>query len=87
MTRNKRPISFKTSAQKDLKKIDHQHRKKIALDIIAKLSSNPYAGKKLQGRYSGLYRLRVGNYRIRYSILKNEIAVIRVGHRQGAYNN
>ena len=83
----KLPISIKSSAHKDFKKIDPQYRKKLALEIIKKLAENPYAGKKLQGHYSGLYRLRVGNYRVRYAILKDEIAVIRVGHRQGAYNN
>ena len=87
MTKNKLPIFFYTSAEKDLKKIDRQYRKKIALEIINTLSSNPYAGKKLQGQYFGLYRLRVGNYRVRYSIFKNGIAILRIGHRQGIYNN
>ncbi len=86
MTKNKLPIFFKSTAEKDLKKIDRQFRKKIALEIINKLSSDLYAGKKLQGQYSGMYRLRVGKYRVRYSIFKNGVAILRIGHRQGIYN-
>jgi mRNA-degrading endonuclease RelE of RelBE toxin-antitoxin system len=51
------------------------------------LASDPYVGKKLDGKYSGLYSLRVWPYRIIYSVIKNElmVSVIGIEHRQGVY--
>lgn len=42
--------------------------------------------KALRGEFKGLYRLRVGNYRIIFDIEKNKITVISILHRKDAYN-
>jgi len=55
---------------KDLKKIDHNWRAKILIAIKTKLVENPYLGKKLVGDLSPYYRLRVGDYRVLYEIIK-----------------
>jgi mRNA interferase RelE/StbE len=52
------------------------------------LSNNPELGKPLVGRLSGLWSLRVGNYRAIYSIKNNEllVLVLRLGHRKNVYD-
>ncbi|MDM8564967.1 type II toxin-antitoxin system mRNA interferase toxin, RelE/StbE family [Candidatus Halobeggiatoa sp. HSG11] len=74
---------------KDLKKIDKKWQVKI-LDVIkTKLVKNPYAGKKLVGNLSEYYRYRVGNYRIIYEIIEEDIVVVilKIKHRKNIYRN
>ncbi|MGT2528750.1 type II toxin-antitoxin system RelE family toxin [Streptomyces nojiriensis] len=82
---------FTTAAQRQLRAID----KPAAMRILAALTAlgdDPYRedadAKKLTGP-SGLYRLRVGNYRIAYQILDGElvILVVQVGDRRDVYRN
>ena len=73
------------SAQKSLAKISEPFQSKI-IDRIYNLADNPYHNaKKLVGRDA--YRIRVGNYRIIYEIINNEliVLVINIGHRKDAY--
>ncbi len=53
---------------------------------ILKLPMNPFPPncKKLAGSRNG-YRLRVGDYRVLYSIEKNLITVYHVSHRKDVY--
>lgn len=74
------------TASKQLLKIPYSIREKIETEV-EKLSDNPYSQKtrKLSGR-SG-YRLRVGDYRLIYSINKKQkrIIILSVQHRKDAY--
>lgn len=79
-------VKVKASAAKALKKIAIKDRERLIVAIDA-LSTNPAAGGVLKGEFSGLRRLRVGDYRIVYEINGGELTVlvIRIGHRQGIY--
>lgn len=72
---------------KDLKQIDRVWQTKIIEAMKTKLVENPYLGKRLVGDLSAYYRLRVGDYRIIYEIIDEEVAVIviRVRHRKEVY--
>lgn len=77
--------------QKEVSKIDSKLYKKIKLLVYPQLKNNPFFGtniKKLKGNLDNYYRYRLGNYRIFYKIIKQEIKVILVDiqHRQNAYN-
>jgi mRNA interferase RelE/StbE len=41
----------------------------------------------LKGEFSGLRRIRIGNYRVAYEVHDQELVVlvIRIGHRRGVY--
>jgi len=82
-------IKWKSSAKKELKKIDRTEISKI-LSEIEKLSQEPYPTnhKKLLGT-EHIYRIRVGNYRVIYSVINDElvIEVIRGRHRKEVYKN
>jgi len=73
---------------KDLKKIDKTWQIKIINKIQTTLATNPYSDKKLVGDLSKYYRLRVGDYRVIYSIDEDivTVEVVKVSHRKDAYN-
>ena len=55
---------------------------------LEKTVENPYAGTKLRGRLEGLWRWRVGKYRIIYLIdeKKKAIVFLDVGLRKSIYD-
>jgi mRNA interferase RelE/StbE len=80
-------ISFIRSAHHDLSRLD----KKIVARIFPKIEAlaidpRPPGCRKLQGADS-LWRIRVGDYRVIYSILDQElvIEIVTVRHRRDAY--
>ena len=80
-------IFWKSSAKKELKKIDKRYIKKI-LDEIKTLSQEPYPinHKKLIGSQN-LFRIRINDYRVVYKVEEDKliIEIIRVKHRKDVY--
>lgn len=82
---------FTTAAQRQLRSIDRPAAMRILAAVTA-LGDNPYREdadiKKLTGP-SGLYRLRVGNYRVAYQVLDGEliILIVKVGDRRDVYRD
>lgn len=70
-----------------LKKLNKEDRERIERKL-ADLSNNPELGKPLVGRLSGLWSLRIGDYRAVYEIKHNEllILVLKLGHRKNVYD-
>lgn len=79
-------LSIKQSAAKALAKIEGEDRQRI-INAIDLLKTNPAAGSVLKGEFSGLRRIRVGNYRVVYEVQDEKlvILVIRIGHRREVY--
>ncbi|GAB7014932.1 type II toxin-antitoxin system RelE family toxin [Methanogenium cariaci] len=82
-------VEFKSSAEKDLRRIDTIHLESI-FSRIGNLSVDPisHESKKLSGS-ENLYRIRSGDYRIIYSVNHNEntVTIYYVRHRKVAYRN
>ena len=78
-------IYFKKSVSKDIKKIDSAQRIKIMNQIQKALSENPPKGKKLSGDFEGLWRLRIGDYRVIYTVIRDGWLILRIGHRKDVY--
>ncbi|WP_267245156.1 type II toxin-antitoxin system RelE family toxin [Streptomyces sp. PR69] len=82
---------FTTAAQRQLRSISRPDAMRILAALTA-LGDDPYREdadiKKLTGP-SGLYRLRVGSYRVAYRINDGEliILVVKVGDRRDVYRN
>ena len=72
---------------KDLKKIDKTWQKRILTKIKTVLINDPHSGKKLIGNLSPFYRLRVGDYRIIYTVLEDIVTIelIKIKHRKDIY--
>jgi len=71
--------------KEDFKKIDPESQKKIVKQIAKKLRIDPEKyGKALSGELHGYWRLRVGDYRVIYRIIKDriEVLVVKVGIRR-----
>ena len=81
-------IKWKKSALKDLRAIRKNFIPKI-IEAIESLSINPFpiGAKKLAGSES-TFRIRIGDYRVIYEVLKAEliIQIIRVRHRKDVYH-
>ena len=77
-------------AEKQLKKLDRPVQKRILdwLEDRIEGCKNPrHFGEPLKGDFSGLWRYRVGNYRIICEIKDNTITVLvlTIGHRRYVY--
>jgi mRNA interferase RelE/StbE len=81
-------IKWDSRALKDLKKIDQKKVKSI-LKKVGELAKNPLMGKPLKGEFQDYRRLRVGQYRVIYSVIKKiiTIQILRVGSRGSVYKN
>ncbi len=79
-------IKIKASAAKSLSRIPTAERSRL-IQAIDRLRREPLAGGTLKGEFSGLRRLRVGDYRIVYEVLHEQITVlvVRIGHRREVY--
>jgi len=74
------------SAEKELDKLPKTNHKHICNKILSlEQNPRPHGIKKL--RHKEEYRLRIGDYRILYTIddLKKIITIIAVGHRREIY--
>lgn len=83
-------IEWERKALKDAKKLDKSARQRIVNYLEERISvgQNPYQfGKPLKGDKLGLWRYRVGDYRILCQIEDNilVVLVIAVGHRKDIY--
>lgn len=82
-------IGFSRIAAEELRRIFKIERKLYfrIITAIEPLAQNPYLGKKLKGKFQDDYSLRVGDYRVIYSIQKDKlfICIIDVGHRREIY--
>ncbi|HJT89094.1 MAG TPA: type II toxin-antitoxin system RelE/ParE family toxin [Bryobacteraceae bacterium] len=73
------------SARSELRAIDREG----ALRILHALTDYAQSGegdiRALAGEWEGCFRLRVGEYRVIFSVLPGELAILRVRHRSNAY--
>jgi mRNA interferase RelE/StbE len=78
-------IRYKASVTKDLKKLDPKDTSKLLGKIEQKLGSGGEKGYPLKGNFSGLFSLRLGDYRIIYTKIENSFLVLRISHRREVY--
>lgn len=72
-------------AQKELLRLPLNEKQKIKKKLFT-LESDFFAGKKLAGKLSGFYSLKIWPYRAVYLVKKNkEVWVVHILHRQGVY--
>jgi mRNA interferase RelE/StbE len=81
-------ITYSTDAFKTLSGMDETVAKRIRAKILA-LAQNPNAPKNSVKKLTGVegYRLRVGDWRVIYTLKRQALTVIvvRVGHRSEVY--
>jgi mRNA interferase RelE/StbE len=83
-------IEFDPAALKELSKLDkpvEQRILKFLRERIARLDDPRQIGANLQGTLSGLWKYRIGDYRIICSLEDDRLVVLvlRIGHRREIY--
>ena len=83
-------VKVKDKAVKSLAKIDRKQAAKIWCFLEVELPAMPHprsSGKALHGEFKGMWRYRVGDYRIICEIIDDELVVvaIEVEHRSKVY--
>mgnify|MGYP001602504068 CR=1 FL=1 len=78
-------VSYKESVAGDLRRLDKSTARRILDKLERTLSANPDAGIPLTGEFRGLFRYRIGDYRVIYTKAPDGILVLRLRHRKDAY--
>ncbi len=84
-------IEYAESVQKTVRKLETQERQRIRTFLeekLANLADPRSIGKSLSGSLAGLWRYRVGDYRIIARIEDDRLVVlvVRIGHRKAVYS-
>ena len=81
-------VEISEAAKRDIRRLD----KPVARRVIMRLSwfadnIDDLIPMPMKGKWSGFFKLRIGDYRVLYEIIENEnlIFVIQVGHRREIY--
>jgi len=81
-------VFIKPSAAKEIEAVGQKDDRQRIVTRIRSLARDPrpFGSEKLSGK-GDLYRLRVGRYRVVYSVGDAELVVVivRVGHRKNVY--
>ena len=90
-TGNQRPEpryhpEFSPQFRRDLKTLDVEAHRRV-LQAVEQLAENPARGKKLSDVAVGQWRVRVGDYRIRYDIEGSTVLLYRVRDRKDIYRD
>ena len=83
-------VSISNVAERQLRKLDRPVQKRILYwlnDRIEGCKNPRHFGETLKGDHAGLWRYRVGDYRVLYEIQDQNIVVLvlTVGHRRQIY--
>jgi len=80
-------IAFKKSVSRDLKKIDKEQAERILRRIEDELPQKAETFPLLTGKFSGLRKFRVGDFRVIFSIIGDTVLILRITHRKDAYRS
>jgi len=78
-------VAFKKSVSRDLKKISKDQAERIIKKIEETLPEKADTFPPLRGRFAGLRRFRIGDYRVIYIIIEETVLILRISHRRESY--
>ncbi len=78
-------IEYKASVQKDLRRLDSNQALRVLAAIERTLKAQGRGGHTLTGSFAGLFKLRVGDYRVIYARTDKGYLVLRIAHRREAH--
>lgn len=78
-------IEYKASVQKDLRRLDSKQALRVLVAIERALKTEGRGGEALSGPFAGLFKLRVGGYRVIYARTEDGYLVLRIAHRREVY--
>ena len=78
-------IEYKESVSGDLRRLDRAVALRILKQLEQRLEDPLRGGTPLTGEFSGLFRLRIGDYRVIYARQDGGYLVLRIAHRREVY--
>ena len=70
----------------DIPLLDAKLRKRVKTAVEERLKTAPHQyGEPLRKTLKGYWKLRVGDYRVVYKIVKNEVRILGIIHRKKTY--
>ena len=78
-------IAFKKSVSRDLKKLGKAEADRVLTKLALELPERADQCPELKGKFAGLRKLRVGDYRVVFAIVSDTALVTRIGHRRSVY--
>ncbi len=78
-------VVYKKSVHRDLKKLSKAEVSRILDQIEHELIKKPESYPVLKGRFAGLRKYRIGDYRVIYALVGTDILVLRIGNRGDVY--
>lgn len=81
-------VTYESDAAEQLQSLPASIQGRIAR-IIVRLTAWPAVSgaKPLRGKLAGQFRIRTGDYRVQFRVKENEVIIVRVGHRDGFYED
>jgi mRNA interferase RelE/StbE len=78
-------VAYKKSVHRDLKKLSKAEVSRILDQIEQELTKKPESYPVLKGRFAGLRKFRLGDYRVIYALVGTDILVLRIDNRRDVY--
>ena len=78
-------IKYKKSIERDLGRLGKKEARRILNKIEEELSERAESYPVLKGEFTGLRKLRAGDYRVIFTVIDNDILILRIGHRREIY--
>jgi mRNA interferase RelE/StbE len=78
-------IVYKRSVQRDLKRLDKAEAKRLLERLEKNLAEKADTFPVLKGKFAGLRKYRMGEYRAIYAVIGDQVLVLRIAHRKEAY--
>ena len=78
-------VQYKASVARDMKRIDKTQARSLVEKLEKTLNENRDVGEPLKGEFRGLFKYRIGDYRIIYSKTTDGVLVLRIAHRKEVY--
>lgn len=78
-------ITYKKSVIRDISRLDKKEARRIINKIEKDLSERAESYPVLKGEFAGLRKMRIGDYRVVFTIMDDNVLVLRIGHRREIY--
>ena len=78
-------IVYKKSVQRDLKRLGKGQASQVLDQIEKDLIEHPESFPTLKGPFAGLREYRIGDIRVIYVIIDQDVVILRIGNRKDVY--